>query len=234
MQEFPLFTGNCPRNVAKDAKYAVRYDKRTKLLGVGLTYRTDEDAIWHMTTVEHPDLVEMVNAVKLAHGSAMNGAFYIDEFKRVLVPIAEDGLYYLAGKYDKPLEFHFKGRTISGQPLHPDGTRMEPGERWTGPHAGIPYVLTASGDDVYYRTRPEPEIEKRVKLSAKRGRPAAAKMARMLSAVKGPGGGRFYVNEFGTVFSPINSDEGLEYVYFGQIDLESWFPEEGTGALVLA
>src|SRR5437763_1522604 len=117
MQEFPVFTGNCPRNVAKDAKYAVRYDKRTKALGIGLTYRTDDDAIWHMTTVEHPELVEMVNAVKIAHGNGINGAFYVNEHKQVIVPVAEDGLYYVAGKYDKPLEFHFKGKTISGQPI---------------------------------------------------------------------------------------------------------------------
>ena len=40
-----------------------------------------------------------------------------------------------------------------------------------------------------------------------------------------PGGGRFYVNEFGAVFSPITEDDRLRYVYFGQIDPHSWFPD---------
>ena len=39
----------------------------------------------------------------------------------------------------------------------------EPGDSWTGPHAGIPYLRTAAGDDVYYRTYPHPDVERRVK-----------------------------------------------------------------------
>ena len=148
---------------------------------------------------------------KTAHGSGPNGPFYINEYKQVIVPVGDTAQYYLAGKYDIPLEFRFKGRTISGQPIGPDNQRLEPGDTWTGPHAGIPYILAASGDDIYYRTRPEPEIEKRVRLSAKRGKTTAAQMARMLSALKGPSGGRFYVNEFGCVFSPINDGATLEY-----------------------
>jgi hypothetical protein len=234
MSDFPIFTGNCPRNVSKDAKYSVRHDRKTGVLGVGLTYRTGEDERWHMTTIQHPDLVDMVNAVKLAHGGGANGPFYINEYKQVVVPVGDSAQYYLAGKYEAPLEFHFKGRTISGKPIGADGQRLQPGDTWHGPHAGIPYVLTAAGDDIYYRTRPEPEIEKRVRLSNKRGRVTAAQMARLLSAIKGPSGGRFYVNEFRCVFTPIDNGESLHYIYFGQIELDSWFPEECADALVSA
>ena len=232
MAGFRTFSGNCPRNVSKDAKYSIRFDKKAGELGVGLTYRTSVDERWHMTTVDHPDLVDMVNAVKVAHGSGLNGPFYINEYKQVIVPVGDSAQYYLAGKYDIPLEFHFKGRTISGQPIGPDKKRLEPGDTWTGPHAGIPYVLAASGDDIYYRTRPEPEIEKRVRLSTKKGRATAAQIARMLSALKGPSGGRFYVNEFSCVFTPVDDGETLNYVYFGQVELSSWFPEEDAGALI--
>ena len=44
-------------------------------------------------------------------------------------------------------------------------------------------------------------------------------------AMKGAGGGRIYVNEFGAVFSPVTEDDSLRYVYFGQIDPNSWFPD---------
>ena len=234
MTSFQIFNGNCPRNVSKDAKYGIRHDKRSGELGVGLTYRTGDDERWHMTTVDHPDLVDMVNAVKIEHGSAPNGPFYVNEYKQVIVPVGDSAQYYLASKYERPLEFEFKGRTISGKPVGPGNQPLQPGDSWHGPHAGIPYVLTASGDDIYYRTRPEPEIEKRVRLSKKRDRATAAQMARLLAALKGPNGGRFYVNEFLCVFTPIDSGESLDYVYFGQIDLDSWFPEENRIVLVPA
>lgn len=64
-----------------------------------------------------------------------------------------------------------------------------------------------------------------MKLSTERGRSAAEQIARMSSAFKGSGGGRVYVNEFCSMFSPINGTDGLQYIYIGQIDLGSWFPD---------
>lgn len=106
-----------------------------------------------------------------------------------------------------------------------DGKALRPGDTWAGPHAGIPYVLVAGGNDVYYRTFPRANVEKRVKLSVERGKSAAEQIARLLSTFKGSGGGRFYVNEFSSVFSPINGTDSLQYLYIGQIDLGSWFPD---------
>src|SRR5689334_11774572 len=125
-----------------------------------------------------------------------------------------------------------EGKTISGEPVDFDGRPLAPGDTWVGPHAGIPYVLAATGDDLYYRIWPRPNVEKRVKLSAKCGKAVAQQIARMLYAMKGAGGGRIYVNEFGAVFSPITEDDVLRYVYFGQIDLNSWFPDPLEAAAV--
>jgi hypothetical protein len=220
MKTFSLFAGNCPHNVAKDAKYSVRgTDGR-----VALMYCTADGERWHMTTKAHPALADMVNDVKRTHGSGPNGPFYINEYKQVIVPVGDLAQYYFAGKYDEPLKFEFEGKTISGEPFGLDGKPLRPGDTWIGPHAGIPYVLTASGNDVYYRTFPRPQVEVRVNLSAKRGRSAAEQIARLLSAFKGTGGGRFYVNEFCSVFSPVNGTDGWEYIYIGQIDLNAWFP----------
>jgi hypothetical protein len=71
-----------------------------------------------------------------------------------------------------------------------------------------------------------------VKLSAEKGKSAAEQIARLLSAFKGSGGGRFYINEFCAVFSPINGTNGLQYLYIGQIDLDSWFPAPLASAIV--
>jgi hypothetical protein len=176
-----------------------------------------------MTTKAHPDLADMVNDVKRIHGGTPNGPFYINEFKHVIVPVGEAAQYYFAGRYEQPLQFEFEGKMISGEALDFNRKPLQPGDTWVGPHAGIPYVLAAGGKDVYYRSYLRPGVEKHVTLSSQRGRRVAEQIARMLSAYKGPTGGRFYVNEFCSVFSPINGIDDLQYIYIGQIDLDSWF-----------
>lgn len=221
MKTFVAFPGNCPRNVSKDAKYSVRgTDGR-----VGLMYSTEVGEQWHMTTDAHPELADMVNDVKRTYGTGARGPFYINEYKQVIVPVGEEAQYYCAGTYEPPLRFEFEGKTISGEPRGLDTQPLRPGDTWSGPHAGIPYVLAAGGSDVYYRTFPRPNVERRIRLSAERGKSAAEQIARLLSAFKGLGGGRFYVNEFCSVFSPINGADGLHYIYIGQIDLNCWFPD---------
>src|SRR5947207_15844923 len=62
-----LFPGNCPKNVSKDAKYGIKSNKKGGM-AVGLTYCTDDDEIWHPTTEAHPELAEMVSAIKTEYG----------------------------------------------------------------------------------------------------------------------------------------------------------------------
>ena len=125
-----------------------------------------------MTTKAHGELADMVNEAKTTYGTGPNGPFYVNEYKQVLVPVGEEARYYFAGSYCIPLQFEFEGATISGEPLGLDGKPLQPGDTWTGPHAGIPYVLSAAADDVYYRTFPRPNVEKKIKLSTERGKDA--------------------------------------------------------------
>ena len=163
MPEFAVFRGNCPGNVNKDAKYAVRSGRTGPV--VALTYCTTDDERWYMTTEDHSELVAMVNAVKTAQGQAPNGSFYINEYKQVIVPVIGSDDYFLAGTYERPLRFGFEGRILSGEPIDWSGNPLSPGDEWVGPHPGIPYVLAAGGADIYYSFSPRPNVEKRVKLS---------------------------------------------------------------------
>src|SRR5262245_29305794 len=171
MTIFPRFEGNCPRNVAKDAKYSVRTGREGPV--VALTYRAQEDERWYATTEKHPELVRMVNAVKLSLGLPPNGAFYINEYKQVIVPTAASEAYFLAGRYNQPLRFEFEGKTLSGEPIDLEGNPLASGDTWTGPHPGIPYLLAAGGDDIRYAIQPRPNVEKDVKLSNVIGSEAA-------------------------------------------------------------
>lgn len=221
--EVPVFKGNCPRVVNKDAKYSVRSGPNGSV--VSLIYRSLDDERWYATSEDHSELVNMVNEVKTSLGLPPNGAFYINEYKQVIVPTAHSDNYYLAGKYEKPLRFEFEGFILSGEPTNLEGQPMKPGDVWDGPHTGIPYVLCAGGKDVKYTMRPRPNVEKDVSLGKSIGVNKASEVACKIAALCGLEGGRFYVNEFLSVFKPVNGKHEVEYYYVGQIDLNSWFPE---------
>lgn len=225
---FPVFKGNCPRNVSEDAKYHVRdVSARTKNAIVSLVYESEDGERWYPSTYEHPELVEMVNAVKTEMGEGPGGPFYINEYKQVIVPVKDSNSseYYLAGIYEPLLEFDFEGKVISGKTEDLDGNPISPGDKWAGSHHGIPYILCAGGKEIEYRFSPRPKVEIRKSLGDAVGREQAKEVAKMVAAVKGPEGGRFYVNEYLNVFAPLTEkDTDVDYIYCGGIDLDNWFP----------
>ncbi|HHX87584.1 MAG TPA: hypothetical protein GX693_05320 [Firmicutes bacterium] len=223
-QEMVRFNGNCPSNVNKDAKYTVKLEQGEYV--VGIFYRSSDGELWYPTSGNHPELVEMVNKVKIHFSGSPGGAFYINEYNQVIVPVAGDeNDYYLAGEYTKPLEFEFEGKIITGDAKDFEGNPLSPGDLWVGPHPGIPYILKAGGKDIYYKLRVRPKVEKVVSLSDYIGK-EAENIALHIARIKSPTGGRFYINEFRQVFAPRYGDHGLEYIYICKInDLSKWFPK---------
>lgn len=217
------FKGNSPRNVNKDAKYAVRWADGE--LRITLVYRHPNGEQWLASTADHPDLVTMVNTIKESAGGPKGGPFYINEHSQVLVPVGPESTYYLAGEYRKPLEFEFEGHVLSGNAKGRDGRTLLPGEAWEGPHPGIPYVAAASGDDIYYESVPRPNVTTKVRLSRHADASIARTIAKQVIEAKG-GSGRFYVNEFSHMFAPITATLPVEYVYVGRLDKSAgWFPQ---------
>lgn len=221
MAQLESYAGNCPKNVAKDAKYAIR--SRGDRLVVALTYAASDDETWHLALDDHPDLIAMVNSVKVALTGQPNGSFYINEFGHVIVPVVGSSDYFFAGVYRRPLIFEFEGGRISGLPKSPEGAELSPGDIWDGPRVGIPYILTAGGYDIYYQISPRPDVTKKVLLSKEIGAENARRIALKIADVKGPSGGRFYVNEHLAIFTPLNEHGEWSYRYIGQLDLDSWF-----------
>src|SRR5262249_17295287 len=148
----------------------------------------------------------------------------INEYKQVIVPVAGSGVYYLAGTYEKPLRFDFEGKTLSGEPVDLGGNPLNPGDEWIGPHPGIPYILAAGGADIYYEFSPRPNVEKKIRLSKCMEPGKAREVASRIRDVKGFSGGRFYVNEFRSIFAPVKEGSEWRYVYIGVLDLDFWFP----------
>ena len=221
MTEFAVFTGNCPGNVSKDAKYAVRTVKGRAV--VALQYRSANGEEWLAITTDHSSLVDKVNEVKISLGDAPNGPFYINEYRQVLVPVA-DGTYFYACDYAESLQFEFEGKKLSGEAVDLSGQRLSPGDVWDGPHPGIPYILIAGGGDVYYKAELRPNVTKKIKLSDVVGRDSARAFADRVMGVKGFAGGRFYINEWRELFAPVAKAHELAFIYIGRLDEdEPWF-----------
>ncbi|KLR59936.1 hypothetical protein IMCC26207_110175 [Actinobacteria bacterium IMCC26207] len=210
-----IYPGNIPANVGKDAKYSVvsgadGYEVR-------LVYRVSKREKQLLTTAAHPNLVEMVNAVKKEHNGTPGGAFYINEFLDVLVPTADSGCYF-AGTYRETLAFDMEGTKVSA--LSPEG--LEPGDEWPGPRVGIRYKLKAGGRDISY-TRKDGSRETEHCLSDVHDSTQAAALAKRIARVKGDSGGRIYLNEAAEFFGP-PSDPGDPFVYLGPLGDDLWFP----------
>jgi hypothetical protein len=211
-----MYSGNLPSNVSKDAKYSAVHGSDG--WEVRLVYRLSSSERALVTNGSHPELVRLVNGVKDDVNGMAGGAFYINEYRHVLVP-TEEGCRY-ASRYTQQLEFRFEGQVISAQA--PPG--IAPGDDWRGPRVGTAYVLSADGSDIRYRVETRPNVFAERKLSAEIGRGQAAVTSRAIAQFK-PGGGRIYLNEACECFGPSPSRDGLVHRYLGRVDLERWFAE---------
>jgi len=240
-----LYRGVWPQNVSKLAKYAVRFldgDWKITVLyeaGAGLRYLAVEGGA--------ADLASRINAVKTSVRDQLGGAFYVNEYRHVIVPVTGYGSsgvgshYYYAGRLDGDFTFEFEGQPLTTRPIHPNGEPLNAGERWVGPRPGIPYVLAAGAGDIYYETPaltdsdpPEvrPSMTRKVQLSKVLvDKALVAHALQPVAGVRGHQGGRFYVNEHRAIFTPVEAGDGngLDYVYCGKIDPSAWFPEPNVG-----
>ncbi len=238
MSEPMLYRGQWPQNVSKTAKYTVRIvDGKWKV-----TVRYDLGEGLRDLDVES-DIAERVNHIKRAIAGQEGGGFYINEYQHLIVPVARNGSVhcYSGGKVDCEFKFEFDGRHLTSRPVNLDGNPLAPGDAWTGPRPGIPYVLAAGGKDIYFEspaltdTTP-PEIRqdenRKVQLSTVlKDKALVTKALRPILDMRGYPGGRFYVNEHRAIFTPTGKGDGngLNYVYCGQVDLAAWFPEPVIG-----
>jgi len=235
-----LYRGPWPNNISRLAKYAVRFtDGEWK---VTVLYDAGDGLRYLAVDGGGAAVAKQVNAVKSAVRDQPGGAFYVNEYRHIIVPVAGDfesgpqSVYYFAGRFNGDFNFEFDQALLSTRPIDRQGSALKPGDTWIGPRPGIPYVLAAGGSDVYFETpaltdTDPPEVRermtRRVMLSkVLRDTRAAAETARKVSAIRSHSGGRFYVNEHGAMFTPVTeAGAGISYIYCGQLDMAKWFPE---------
>lgn len=237
MTEFSLYRGLWPQNVSKVAKYGVRMV--TGEWKVTVHYDLGEGLMYLAVEGSETDIVDRVNQIKQTGDGQSGGAFYVNEFHHLLVPVVREGatLYFYGGKVNPEFRFQFEGAPLTTRPIARDGQPLSPGDPWVGPRPGIPYVLAAGGSDIYFEspalTDSNPPmvrvgVTRKVVLSkVLRDRELVTRAVRPIADVRGHLGGRFYVNEHGAAFTPVDRGDGngLNYIYCGQIDPAAWFPE---------
>lgn len=154
----------------------------------------------------------MVNEAKRAGGQGHGGSLVIDHDGQVLAGTAQGIL--LAGRVEGFLEFEDGSRVLT--PIPPD--HLSPGDLWEGLGVGLRYKLNASTSDIAY----ESTSGGWVWLSGEIGEQEATRVAGALGAVK-RGGGRFYVNEAGAAFGPLQMGGEWREAYLGAINPALWF-----------
>lgn len=240
MGEPELYRGPWPKVVSRTAKYRVKggseSDQVTIEYDLGSGLRTvlavGEGA---------DDIIKRVGEVKMATSSpaSTRGPFYINEYQHLVVP-NNLGYCYFGGKVgDAQFVFEFEGRILTTKPLNEHGEFLSPGDEWIGPRPGIPYKLAAGGTDIYYESpaltedhppRVRTGVTRRVYLSrVLADRRAVDDTVRLILNQRSSLGGRFYVNEHCAISTPISREDGLNYIYCGQLDLAKWFPDPHRG-----
>lgn len=240
MKKISLYRGVWPRNVSKTAKYTVRSEKG--VWRVMVLVELEEGLFYYaVDKADSSEIIQLVNEVKIQFESAEGGIFYLNEYGHLIVPVKigeADTHYFFAGKIEnREFEFEYEGSRVTNKPVGNDGKPLKQGDKWIGPRPGIPYVLAAGGNDIRLKlpvfTEDDPPTVKRgvhqkVRLSNVLNNSSLLdRTIRPILDIKGHSGGRFYVNEHGAIFAPLTSgdEDGINYVYCGQIDKSAWFPD---------
>lgn len=169
-------------------------------------------------------LAQSVNQIKSIFTGAEGGAFLINEWGQVLVPVDDD-------ESSRILLGEVTGRIDFESPLNPgetidlsDDLGLRCGDAWNKPYVGVPYHLSAR-DKIYFRnlTRSGDDI---CHLESQDSR-----LVRLLRSVRRYGPVRFIVTPGGLVLTKrpatASEDEDLwEPVYVGRIDFTKWFHKE--------
>ena len=161
MSTLTLYRGVWPQNVSKLAKYAVRFTDGT--WKVAVLYEAGEGLRYLAVEGGATDVATRVNAVKTAQRDQPGGAFYVNEYRHIIVPVTGDaasgtGSSLTTLQADSETDFRFEFRGSAAY----DGSRLDRMERRCSPRRaagsarapGNPLLCArcCGGGDIYYET----------------------------------------------------------------------------------
>lgn len=155
-------------------------------------------------------MVEAINEAKSEKTGSRGGAFHINEYGQVLVPIAHGQEKYLVGELSEHPEFVDPRSGLHFNLAAPRGGKA--GEAWDLPYVGMPLKFNAGGQ--VSRERIIGDILER-ESPLRHDSSLATKLTQVRST-----GGRMIVNLHGVVLTKL---DGEKPVLVGEIDPNKWF-----------
>ena len=204
-------------------KYVVAYHPK---LGFRVAVRIPERERSREITLfcldPHPEIEDQIKD---------GGPFFVNEWKQVLKPLkGEEGyrkVTYLGELPDLRFRFRYHDRIFDNS----DTAGLQPGDPWPHQETGMMYKYDLSRSKI---TREIVEWEDFASTETTEDVPSAPPhlLSALEKAKRGQRAGRFYVNEHGVVFAPIDEAGLVGMTYVGRLDLarDPWFPKyEGEG-----
>ena len=223
-----------------DRKYHVRRHQQRWIVMVWYRPVGEPASAWVPTSRQCPQLVAAVNRVALDHHGRRGGSFYFNEYDQVLKPLRGDGQVELryVGEFPRcRFRFDLLGQVWDSQPPHSPKQQLSPGDEWVGPRCGIPYWLDAREGSrnlrIYRPTVLQSEdmfVEIRHREYLDDHTENYERLAKAIWKAKGRSGGRFYVTEGSSVWTPYHSgpaEKDWNYRYVGSLwdCIDAWYPK---------
>ena len=197
---------------------------------------------WLPTQLPCLELVAAVNRVALRYHGRLGGSFYFNEYDHVLKPIWADERVELRYVGDFPqcrFRFRLFDRVWDSRPPHLSGKTLSVGDDWVGPRCGIPYWLQVLSNRRGFRIYRPTVLQSEDEFVEVRHREYLdfhcrryKRLAKAVWKAKGRHGGRFYVTEAGSVWTPYwqgpeRTDWGYRYVGWLWDYVDDWYPKWG-------
>jgi hypothetical protein len=214
-----------PVSPGNDSKFKIRHRGNEWWI-----YYEAPDGSLHPADDDHAEVVQLVNALKEAEGTAPGGAFSINEHFQIIARMQAPEDYkqntiHVVDISGGDIARYSELITFDDGVLDPSSTPVE-GDEWPGPRCGMTYRFAAPNnkkppshnlDEVW--TEVEGQIVQLSSHLAIGTYPPAGGVTEFIAALRRqlPNGGRFRVNERGRAFT------ANENIFIGIVPLPNWF-----------
>ena len=219
-----LWTGIITPVESKQSKYAIRQWRGKWRVSVEFHKMHKKSTLY---TPDGQEIVKAIHKVSFEMGfRQLGGSFYVTEYKEIIKPVTVDDAveYYFIGRFPG-LKFIF--RTNSGLIDNSDDSDLELGDDYPYPPVGMRYNFSFERREIWGKKIIVKEWEREEIHHFLDNETEVKRLTKLIYDATGKTSGRFYVNEHGLVFVPVNTYNGrVKYIYVTTLEIsnEKWFP----------
>ncbi|MFX0202045.1 MAG: hypothetical protein ACFFCW_38525, partial [Candidatus Hodarchaeota archaeon] len=205
-----LWNGYRPIPYGNEQTYTARFDVGEGAFNTCVRIRQTDYLACRRCSDLHDDLERICLGLTGQGG----GRFFINEYRQVVKPhVSGDGRCYFVGEYpDAHFTFDVDGEEIDNS----DDSNLDIGDPWPYQAVGVRYQFNAGRRDIYMKIEIDKETMYLLYLRGDLGINCQYLMD-TLGRARNYKSGRFYVNEHGLIFTPVEVRWGeWEDIYVGR------------------